>query len=196
MECHAARHAGGKEMRNDVPIGHFIDMAHERDLGRKAENDNSVAPFTGRLDIPTPNDAVAVLEDPTTIRNLRILIADDHPTILQMVRQILTAQAGFEVVGEARDGQHALTLAEALKPDVIVINVTMPKMSGFDAARLIRSRVPDSAIVILSSHKDQQFIAEARKVGANGYVEKSNADKQLIHAIESAVRGEEFFFVE
>ena len=183
-------------MRNDVPIGHFIDMAHERGLGGKAENENSVAPFTGRLDIPTPDDAVAVHEDPTTIRSLRILIADDHPTILQMVRQILTAQTGFEVVGEARDGQHALTLAEALKPDVIVINVTMPKMSGFEAARLIRSRVPDSAIVILSSHKDQQFITEARKVGANGYVEKSNADKQLIHAIESAVRGEEFFFVE
>jgi CheY-like chemotaxis protein len=183
-------------MRNDFPIGHFIDMAQERDLGRKAENYNSVAPFMGRLDIATPDHAVAVLEKPTTVRSLRILIADDHPTILQMVKQILTAQPGFEVVGEARDGQHAVTLAEALKPDVIVINVTMPNMSGFDAARLIRSRVPDCAIVILSSHKDQQFIAEARKVGANGYVEKSNADKQLIHAIESAVKGEEFFFVE
>ena len=183
-------------MSNDVPIEHFTDMTHKREVGREAENYNSVTPLLGRLHIPTPEGAVAVLENPTARRSLRILIADDHPTILQMVKQILTAEPGFEVIGEARDGQDAVTLAEALKPDVIVINVTMPKMSGFDAARLIRSRVPDSAIVILSAHKDQQFVAEARKVGANGYVEKSNADKQLIHAIESAVKGEEFFFVE
>jgi two-component system nitrate/nitrite response regulator NarL len=165
-------------------------------LRGKADNYNLVTPFVGRVDIPTPDGGVAVLENPTTRRSIRILIADDHPTILQMVKQILTAQPGFEVVGEARDGLHAVTLAEALNPDVIVINVTMPNMSGFEAARRIRSRLPDSAIVILSSHKDREFIAEARKVGANGYVEKSNADEQLIHAIESAVKGEEFFFVE
>jgi two-component system, NarL family, response regulator NreC len=69
-------------------------------------------------------------------------------------------------------------------------------MSGFEAARRIRSRFPDCAIVILSSHKDEQFIAEARKAGAKGYIEKSDADEQLVRAIESAVKGEEFFVVE
>ena len=113
-----------------------------------------------------------------------------------MVKRILKAHQGFEVVGEARDGEHAVSLAKSLKPDVIVINVTMPKMSGFEAARRIRVHVPDSAIVILSSHKDQQFIEEARKAGANGYVGKSDADEQLIRAIESTVKGEEFFLVE
>jgi DNA-binding NarL/FixJ family response regulator len=126
---------------------------------------------------------------------IRILIADDQPTILKMVKQILQAHSGFEVVGEAPDGRQAVTLAAALKPDVIVLNVTMPTMSGFAAARLIRGQLPDSAIVILSSHKDKQFIAEARKVGARGYVQKSDADNELIRAINTVVKGEEFFFL-
>jgi CheY-like chemotaxis protein len=148
------------------------------------------------FNIPLTNGSVAVAENNKTKRTLHILIADDHPTIMQVVKQILDAHPGFEVIGEARDGQHAVTLAETLKPDVVVINVTMPKMSGFEAARRIRSRLPDCAIVILSSHKDQQFIAEARKAGANGYVMKSDADGELVRAIESAVKGEEFFVLE
>jgi DNA-binding NarL/FixJ family response regulator len=115
---------------------------------------------------------------------------------MEQVKKILKAYTGFEIVGEARDGQQAVSLAESLKPDVIVINVTMPKMSGFEASRRIRVHVPDSAIVILSSHKDRQYIEEARKAGVNGYVEKSCADSQLVGAIESAVKGEEFFFVQ
>jgi DNA-binding NarL/FixJ family response regulator len=149
----------------------------------------------GVFDIPAPDASVAALKN-LTKPAIRILVADDHPTILEMVKSILKAHRGFEVVGEARDGQHAVSLAQSLKPDVIVINVTMPKMSGFEAARRIRVHLPDSAIVILSSHKDRQFIAEARKVGVNGYVAKSDADGQLIMAIESAVKGEKFFLVE
>jgi CheY-like chemotaxis protein len=140
--------------------------------------------------------AVAVSKNNITKRNVRILIADDFPTILNLVKNILNAHPGFEVVGEARDGDHALALAETLNPDVVVLNVTMPSMSGFEAARRIRSRFADCAIVILSSHKDEQFIAEARKAGAKGYIEKSDADEQLVRAIESAVKGEEFFVVE
>jgi CheY-like chemotaxis protein len=144
----------------------------------------------------SPSSPVAVSENYCTSRNVRILVADDFPAILQLVKDILNAHPGFEVVGEARDGDHAVALAEALKPDVVVLNVTMPTMSGFEAARRIRSRFPDCAIVILSSHKDEQFIAEARKAGAKGYIEKSDADEQLVRAIESAVKGEEFFVVE
>jgi CheY-like chemotaxis protein len=148
------------------------------------------------VSMPIPNGGIAISENGDAKRNLRILIADDIPTILRLVKQILNAHAGFEVVGEARDGDQAVSLAETLRPDVVVLNVTMPMMSGFEAARRIRVRVPDSAIVILSSHKDKQFISEARRAGANGYVEKSQADEQLVHAIESAVKGEEFFVVE
>jgi CheY-like chemotaxis protein len=149
-----------------------------------------------RFNVSPPNGAVAVLENSSSKRIVRILVADDIPTILQLVKEILNAHPGFEVVGEARDGQHAVALAEALKPDVVVLNVTMPMMSGFEAARRIRTRFPDCAIVILSSHKDEQFIAEARKAGAHGYIEKSDADEQLVRAIKSAVKGEEFFVVQ
>ena len=145
--------------------------------------------------IPIPGSGVKASDIGNTKGVIRILIADDQPTILKMVKQILQAHSGFEVVGEARDGDHAVTLAEALKPDVIVLNVNMPTMSGFEAARLIRGHLPDSAIVILSSHKDKQFIAEARMAGARGYVQKSDADGQLIRAINTVVKGEEFFFL-
>jgi DNA-binding NarL/FixJ family response regulator len=155
-----------------------------------------LTPDDAVLEIPVAAVAVAVLKSPATGRNVRILIADDHPTIMKMVKRILNAHVGFEVVGEACDGHHAVTLAETLQPDVIVLNVTMPTMSGFEAARRIRVQVPNSAIVILSSHKDQQFIEEARKAGANGYLEKTDADEQLVRAIESTLKGQEFFFVE
>jgi CheY-like chemotaxis protein len=155
-----------------------------------------VSGWSERLNVSPRNGAIAVSENDTTKRNVRILIADDFPTILELVKNILNAHPGFEVVGEARDGDHAVALAETLKPDVIVLNVTMPSMSGFEAARRIRSRFADCAIVILSSHKDEQFITEARRAGAKGYIEKSDADEQLVRAIESAVKGEEFFVVE
>jgi CheY-like chemotaxis protein len=152
--------------------------------------------WSQRLNVSPPNGAVAVSENNIPKRNVRILIADDFPTILELVKNILNAHLGFEVVGEAHNGDHALALAEALNPDVAVLNVTMPRMSGFEAARRTRSRFADCAIVILSSHKDEQFIAEARKAGAKGYIEKSDADEQLVRAIESAVKGAEFFVVE
>jgi CheY-like chemotaxis protein len=148
------------------------------------------------FNIPLSKPSVAALENKGTKRIVRILIADDVPTILRLVKRILNDHPGFEVVGEARDGRTATALAQVLKPDVVVLNVTMPTMSGFEAARLIRSSVPDTAIVILSSHKDKQFVAEARKAGAKGYVEKSDADGQLVRAIQSAVKGAEFFVVE
>jgi CheY-like chemotaxis protein len=152
--------------------------------------------WSERFNVSPLSSPVAVSENNCTRRNVRILVADDFPMILQLVKDILNAHPGFEVVGEARDGDRAVVLAEALKPDVVVLNVTMPTMSGFEAARRIRGRFPDCAVVILSSHKDEQFIAEARKAGAKGYIEKSDADEQLVRAIESAVKGEEFFVVE
>ncbi|MEQ1353845.1 MAG: response regulator transcription factor [Candidatus Acidiferrum sp.] len=185
----------GAAAGGDNSHGHFMDLTRASPPVGRTDPSSSLTPDPGPFNIPVPESSVGVLQ--TQARpTIRILVADDHPAILAMVKEILKAHPGFEVVGEARDGQHAVSLAETRKPDVIVINVTMPKMSGFEAARRIRVHVPDSAIVILSSHKDRQFIAEARKVGANGYVAKSDADAQLIRAIESTVKGEEFFVVE
>ena len=147
------------------------------------------------FNVPLPNVPGAIPDNKSITRTARILVADDNPTIMEMVKKILNAHPGFAVVGEARDGQQAVALAETLIPDVVVLNITMPNMSGFEAAARIRSCLPNCGIVILSSHKDRQFIAEARKAGANGYVTKSNADRELVQAIESAVKGEELFVV-
>jgi DNA-binding NarL/FixJ family response regulator len=130
-----------------------------------------------------------------TASKLRILIADDEPLILSVVKQILESEPHLRVVGQALDGPQAVTQAEALRPDVIVLDLNMPTMSGFEVARRIRTRHPNSAIVILSSHKNDQFIAEARAVGARAYVEKSDAADELVRAVESAAKGEEFFLV-
>jgi DNA-binding NarL/FixJ family response regulator len=124
---------------------------------------------------------------------LRILIADDQPPILRMVRQILTEHPHLEVVREALDGAQAVLMAARTKPDVVVLNVVMPKMSGFEAARLIHAQSPSVSIVILSTHKDAQFIAAARESGAKAYVNKQDAGTELVHAIESISRGREFF---
>jgi DNA-binding NarL/FixJ family response regulator len=125
--------------------------------------------------------------------DLRVLVADDHPIILRVVKEILEAEPHLHVVGEAKDGIQAVTQAEALRPDVIVLNVNMPRMSGFEVARRIRYRYPNAAIVILSSHKNGEFIAEARRVGASGYVNKSDAAEELVRAVESAAKGGDFF---
>jgi CheY-like chemotaxis protein len=195
------RHLCGHCEEHDDPVtadnGLSVLYNAENDVQRKVHLHHRCAgQWSQRSNVSLPNGAAAVSENNCKSRNVRILVADDFPTILQLVKDILNAHPGFEVVGEARDGHHAVALAETLKPDVIVLNVTMPTMSGFEAARRIRSRYPECAIVILSSHKDEQFIAEARKAGAKGYIEKSDADQQLVHAIESAVKGEEFFVVE
>jgi DNA-binding NarL/FixJ family response regulator len=124
---------------------------------------------------------------------LRILIADDYPPILRMVRRILDEQPHLEVVGEAQDGVQAVKLAEALQPDVVVLNVIMPTMSGFEAARRIRAQLPSASIVILSTHKDAQFIAKARESGARGYIHKPDAATELVHAIDKTASGEEYF---
>jgi two-component system response regulator NreC len=129
-------------------------------------------------------------------KKLRILIADDHAVIRRMVRSTLQEQPHFEVVAEAADGGQAVEEAKKLKPDVVVLNITVPVMNGFEAARKIKAVVPESAIVILSSNVDRQFIEEAKRIGARAYVAKTKAGDALIAAIEASVKGEDFFLVE
>jgi DNA-binding NarL/FixJ family response regulator len=131
---------------------------------------------------------------PTKARaRLRVLLADDQPAILRMVRMILGEHSHLEVVGEAADGAEAVSMVATLKPDVVVLNVMMPKMSGFEAARQIHAQAPAVSIVILSTHKDDQFIAAARESGATGYVEKQFAGTELVNAINDTASGKEFF---
>jgi two-component system response regulator NreC len=125
-------------------------------------------------------------------QRVRILIADDHPVIRKRVRSTLDGHPRFEVCAEVEDGAKAIEEAQKLKPDVVVLNVTMPVMDGFHAAREIKASLPETAIVILSSHVDQRFIEEAKKIGARAYVAKTALGAALIKAIETAVTGGDF----
>lgn len=129
-------------------------------------------------------------------RKVRILIADDHPVIRKAVRSILEDHPHFEVCGEAIDGANAIVEAKRLEPDVVVLNVTMPVLNGFEAAREIKKDLPEMAIVILSSSADQRFIEEAQKIGVRAYVAKTKAGEALVKAIEAAVIGEDFVLME
>jgi DNA-binding NarL/FixJ family response regulator len=129
-------------------------------------------------------------------RKVRVLIADDHAVIRRLVRSKLQSHPHFEVCGEATDGGQAVEEAKKLKPDVVVLNVTMPVLNGFQAARQIRSSLPESAIVILSSNADKRFVEEAKKIGVRAYVAKTKAGEALVKAVEAAVMGQDFFLVE
>jgi DNA-binding NarL/FixJ family response regulator len=130
------------------------------------------------------------------VRTLRILVVDDQPMILKRVRSILAEQPNFEVCGEAYDGAQAIEQAQRLKPDVVVLNVSMPVMDGFAAARVIKARSATTAVVILSSEADKHFVAEAKKSGASAYVIKTKAGDSLVKAIEAAVSSGEFVLVD
>ena len=126
---------------------------------------------------------------------VRILIADDHPLVRQIVRSTLQQDPQLEVCGEAQDGAEAIEEAQRLQPDVVVLDVAMPVLNGFDAARGIKTKSPESAIVILSSSVDQRFIDEAKKLGIRAYVAKSRAGEALVNAVEAVVHGDDFFAV-
>jgi len=106
-------------------------------------------------------------------RRVRILIADDYPAIRESVRSTLEEHPRFEVCGEAEDGAEAIEEAQRLKPDVVVLNVSMPVLNGFEAAREIKASLPETAIVILSANADERFVEEARRIGARAYLAKT-----------------------
>jgi two-component system response regulator DegU len=102
----------------------------------------------------------------------------------------------FEVCSEAEDGAQAIEEVIRVKPDVVVLNVTMPLVNGFQAAREIKRQVPETAIVILSSHADKHFVAEAKKMGVRAYVPKSRIGEALIKAVQAAASGDDFVMLD
>ena len=126
-------------------------------------------------------------------KNIRILLADDHNIMRRGLRLLLERQPGFEVVGEAADGRQAVERAEATKPDVVVLDIAMPNMSGIEAAQRISASLPQTAIVILSMHSDEGYVLRALKAGAKGYVLKDSAENDLIEAIKAVGEGKAFF---
>jgi DNA-binding NarL/FixJ family response regulator len=124
---------------------------------------------------------------------IRILLCDDHAVIRRGLRLLLEQQDDFEVVGEASDGREAVNLAEALKPDIAVLDITMPNLNGIEAARQISAKQLGTAIIVLSMHADESFVLKALKAGARGYVLKEAPESELIKAVRALAEGKSFF---
>ncbi len=124
--------------------------------------------------------------------NVRILLADDHAMLRDGVRMVLESHPGFEVVGTADNWRDAVRLAEELQPDIAVVDVAMPELNGLEATRAIRNTSPETAIVVLSMHEGEEYLREALRAGAAGYVLKRAAAKELVGAINAVRRGDKY----
>ena len=123
---------------------------------------------------------------------MRVLIADDHGIVRSGLRMLLENAADVEVVGEAADGAQARDMAIRERPDLAILDVKMPKLTGLQATREIREQAPGVAVLILSMYDDERYLFEALRAGASGYVLKAQADSDLLEAVRAVARGEPF----
>lgn len=121
---------------------------------------------------------------------IRVLIADDHEVVREGMRMILEAETGFEVVGEARDGIEAIALVGEKEPDVVLMDLRMPRMDGLEALEQIRSNWPDVAVVILTTYDEDDLMLRGLRAGARGYLLKDTSRGTLFNALRAAARGE------
>ena len=118
----------------------------------------------------------------------RVLLADDHSLIRQALRALLERQ-GFQIVSEASDGQEAVRSVEKTQPDVAILDISMPILNGVDAARELLKSSPKTRVILLTQHDEDQYVTEALRAGVRGYVLKSQAAEDLVHAIQEVCRG-------
>ena len=122
--------------------------------------------------------------------SVRVLLADDNPSMLQAARRILEPE--FQVVGTVHDGQAVLEAADALRPDILILDISMGMLNGLEAARLLTRTMSKAKIVFLTVHQDQEFVEEAFSVGALGYVVKPRLGTDLLLAVREALMGRAF----
>jgi|SRR5882672_1745594 DNA-binding NarL/FixJ family response regulator len=123
---------------------------------------------------------------------IRVLLVDDHDVARRGIRSVLSSDSNLDVISEAADGEEAVKQAEELRPAIILLDITLPGISGIQAARRIRVASPDSRIIFLSQHDSIQIAKDALSVGAHGYVVKSDAGRDLLAAIKAVYEGRTF----
>ena len=125
---------------------------------------------------------------------IRVLIADDHTIVRSGVNLLLSSEPDIEVVGEATDGISAVELAQQFKPDVVLMDIGMPELDGFEATRRIRERVPEANVLVLTMHRSDEYLFQMLEAGALGYVLKGAETSELINAVRTVARGEVFLY--
>ncbi len=122
--------------------------------------------------------------------SIKILLADDHEIVRYGLRCVIEEQPDMEVVGDAVNGRTAINLTHQLKPDVVIMDISMPDMNGIEATRRIRKEIPDTKVIVLSMHHKRQFVIDMLKSGVSGYILKTKVHEDLIRAIKAAVADE------
>ena len=126
------------------------------------------------------------------MNKIRVLLAEDHTIVRQGLRSLLESAAGIEVIGEAEDGREAIQKVGQLRPDVVVMDITMPALNGLQATRQIKRQFPEVKVLILTMHANEEYIFQILRVGASGYVVKQAAVTELVSAIQAVYRGDSF----
>lgn len=129
----------------------------------------------------------------TGTKALKILVADDHDIIRRGLKQLLTSRPGWEICAEAKTGREAVSLAEQFKPDIVVMDVSMPDLNGLEAASRIHKLFPKTGILILTLHFSDQLVRDIVAAGARAYIMKSDADRDLVAAVEALANRRTFF---
>jgi DNA-binding NarL/FixJ family response regulator len=123
---------------------------------------------------------------------VRVLLVDDHRIVREGLRGLIESRTDLRVVGEAGDGEQAIALARQLAPNLVILDVSMPRMNGVEATRRILAECPGARVLALSMHPDRRYVIEMLKAGASGYLLKESAFDELIHGIESVMAGRAF----
>jgi two-component system response regulator NreC len=125
---------------------------------------------------------------------IRVLLADDHAVLRAGLRALLNSQPDIEVVGEAADGDEALRAAERVRPDIVLMDITMPGTDGLEATRRLKHRQPQVRVIVLTMHEDEEFLRQVLAAGGSGYVLKKAAESELLSALRAVHRGEAFIY--
>ena len=134
-----------------------------------------------------------IVREYTRVGPIRILIADDHAIIRRGLRTLLEHEPGLEVVAEACDGREAVAIARRERPQVVILDISMPNLNGIEAARQIAEVLPEAQVVILTVQADEAYLLSALKAGARGYVLKSSAESEVVDAVRAVSQGKAFF---